>query len=186
MCGICGISFSVSRRPERSLLEKMNAAIAYRGPDSDGYYVEAGVGLAMRRLSIIDVSGGDQPISNEDRSLWIIFNGECYNYPEMRLDLERRGHRLSTKSDTECIVHYYEEEGDACIKRLRCMFAFALWDDKRKRLLLGRDRLGKKPLYYTIQNGTLYFGSELSAILAALPSRPETNLEAIDLYLSLQ
>lgn len=186
MCGICGISHSDLRKPGRALLEKMNAAITHRGPDSDGFYIDAGIGLAMRRLSIIDVSGGDQPIANEDESVWIIFNGECYNYPEMRAELERRGHRLATKTDTECIVHYYEDEGDDCLKRLRGMFAFALWDDKKKRLLLGRDRLGKKPMYYTIQNDTIYFGSELSAILTALPHKPEINLEALDLYLSLQ
>jgi asparagine synthase (glutamine-hydrolysing) len=186
MCGICGLSHSTNQKPERALLEKMNAAIAHRGPDSDGFHVDAGVGLAMRRLAIIDVSGGDQPIANEDESIWIIFNGECYNYPEMRAELERRGHRLSTKTDTECIVHFYEDEGDDCIKHLRGMFAFALWDEKKKRLLLGRDRLGKKPMYYSIQNGTIYFGSELSAVLAALPNKPEINLEAIDLYLSLQ
>ncbi|MFZ5904397.1 MAG: asparagine synthase (glutamine-hydrolyzing) [Chloroflexota bacterium] len=186
MCGICGLSHSDHRKPERALLEKMNAAIAHRGPDSDGFHTDAGVGLAMRRLAIIDVSGGDQPIANEDESIWIIFNGECYNYPEMRAELERRGHRLATKTDTECIVHFYEDEGDDCIKRLRGMFAFALWDDKKKKLLLGRDRLGKKPMYYTIHSGTLYFGSELSAILTALPHKPEINLEALDLYLSLQ
>ncbi len=186
MCGICGLSHSDNRKPERALLEKMNAAIAHRGPDSDGFHTDAGVGLAMRRLAIIDVSGGDQPIANENESVWIVFNGECYNYPEMRAELERRGHRLATKTDTECIVHFYEDEGDDCIKRLRGMFAFALWDDKKRKLLLGRDRLGKKPMYYTIRNGTLYFGSELSAILTALPHKPEINLEALDLYLSLQ
>ena len=164
----------------------MNASIAHRGPDSDGFHVDAGVGLAMRRLAIIDVSGGDQPISNEDGSIWIIFNGECYNYPDMRAELERRGHRLSTATDTECIVHFYEDEGDACITRLRGMFAFALWDAPRRRLLLGRDRLGKKPMYYTVQEDTLYFGSELSAILSAMPHKPEIDLEALDLYLSLQ
>src|SRR5574338_503753 len=186
MCGICGISHSDRRRPERGVLEKMNAALAHRGPDSDGFHLDAGIGLAMRRLAIIDVSGGDQPISNEDGSVWIIFNGECYNYPDMRAELERRGHHLATATDTECIVHFYEDEGDACITRLRGMFAFALWDASRRRLLLGRDRLGKKPMYYTVQDGTLYFGSELSAILAALPYRPEIDLEALDLYLSLQ
>ncbi|HET7143738.1 MAG TPA: asparagine synthase (glutamine-hydrolyzing) [Anaerolineales bacterium] len=186
MCGICGLSHSTDQKPERALLEKMNASIAHRGPDSEGYHVDAGVGLAIRRLAIIDVSGGDQPIANEDESVWIIFNGECYNYPEMRTELERRGHRLATRTDTECIVHFYEDEGDECIKRLRGMFAFALWDEKKKRLLLGRDRLGKKPMYYTIQNGSIYFGSELSAVLTALPDKPEINLEAIDLYLSLQ
>jgi asparagine synthase (glutamine-hydrolysing) len=101
MCGICGLVHSDQRRPERARLEKMNAAIAHRGPDSDGFHIEAGIGLAMRRLAIIDVSGGDQPIANEDESIWIIFNGECYNYPEMRLELERRGHRFTTKTDTE-------------------------------------------------------------------------------------
>lgn len=186
MCGICGLSHSTDQKPQLALLEKMNAAIAHRGPDSDGFHMDAGVGLAMRRLAIIDVNGGDQPIANESESVWIVFNGECYNYPEMRSELERRGHRLSTKTDTECIVHFYEDEGDDCIKRLRGMFAFALWDEKKKRLLLGRDRLGKKPMYYSIQNGTIYFGSELSAVLAALPNKPEINLEAIDLYLSLQ
>jgi asparagine synthase (glutamine-hydrolysing) len=186
MCGICGISHSDHKTPARDLLENMNAAIAHRGPDSEGFFIEAGIGLAMRRLAIIDVSGGDQPIHNEDGSAWIIFNGECYNYPEMRAELERRGHRLATKSDTECILHFYEDEGEDCIKRLRGMFAFALWDENKKKLLLGRDRLGKKPMYYTIQDGTFYFGSELSAILRVLPRRPEIHLEALDLYLSLQ
>ncbi|WKZ41144.1 MAG: asparagine synthase (glutamine-hydrolyzing) [Anaerolineales bacterium] len=186
MCGICGISHSDNRKPERALLETMNASIAHRGPDSGGFHIDAGVGLAMRRLAIIDVSGGDQPIANETESVWIVFNGECYNYPEMRAELERRGHRLATKSDTECIVHFYEDEGIDCVKRLRGMFAFALWDENKKRLLLVRDRLGKKPMYYTVQDGTLYFGSELSAVLTALPHKPEIDLEALDLYLSLQ
>jgi asparagine synthase (glutamine-hydrolysing) len=186
MCGICGLAPSDQRKPDRALVEKMNAAIAHRGPDSDGFHVDAGVGLGMRRLAIIDVSGGDQPISNEDESIWIIYNGECYNFPAMHQELERRGHRFNTKTDTECIVHFYEDEGDACVQRLRGMFAFALWDEKKRRLLLARDRLGKKPLYYTVQDGTLYFGSELSAVLAALPQRPAIRLEAIDLYLSLQ
>jgi asparagine synthase (glutamine-hydrolysing) len=132
------------------------------------------------------VKGGEQPISNEDGSIQIVFNGECYNYPEMRLELERRGHRFSTKTDTECLVHFYEDEGDDCVKRLRGMFTFALWDTRKRRLLLGRDRLGKKPIYYTIQNGELYFCSELSGLLKALSHRPEIDLEAIDLYLSLQ
>ncbi|MCL4531135.1 MAG: asparagine synthase (glutamine-hydrolyzing), partial [Chloroflexi bacterium] len=180
------MAHSDGRIGDREILRDMTTAIAHRGPDSDGFYTSNSVGLAMRRLAVIDVSGGDQPITNEDESIWIVFNGECYNYPEMRAELQRRGHHLSTKTDTECVVHFYEDEGDDCIKRLRGMFAFALWDKKKNRLLLGRDRLGKKPMYYTIQNGTLYFGSELSAIFAALPHKPEINLEAIDLYLSLQ
>lgn len=186
MCGICGIAPSDGRTPERALLERMNACLAHRGPDSDGFHIAPGVGLAMRRLAIIDVNGGDQPITNEDGSLWIIFNGECYNYPDMRRELEARGHRFQTATDTECILHYYEDEGEECVKRLRGMFAFALWDEKNRRLMLVRDRLGKKPMYYTVQNGTLYFGSEMSALLTALPQKPEVDLEALDLYLSLQ
>ncbi len=186
MCGICGISHSNKQTPERIFLEKMNAAIAHRGPDSDGFYTNQNIGLAMRRLAIIDVAGGDQPISNEDDTVWITLNGECYNYPEMQAELDKRGHHFKTKSDTECILHYYEDEGDDFVKKLRGMFALALWDVKKQRLLLARDRMGKKPIYYTIQNGTLYYASELSAILAALPHKPAINLEAIDLYLSLQ
>ncbi len=164
----------------------MTKAIAHRGPDSDGFHLESGVGLGVRRLAIIDVKGGDQPIPNEDESLWIVFNGESHNFPDLYSDLVKRGHEFRTRSDTECILHLYEEYGDDCVQHLRGQAAIALWDSKKKRLLLARDRMGKKPLYYTIQNGTLYFGSELSAILSALPNKPEINLEAIDLYLSLQ
>lgn len=186
MCGICGISYPDNRVPERNILEKMTNAIVHRGPDSDGFYVNAGIGLGMRRLAIIDVTGGDQPIPNEDESLWIIFNGESHNFPELYADLVKRGHEFRTHSDTECILHLYEEYGDECVQHLRGQAAFALWDSKKQKLLLARDRMGKKPLYYSIQNGTLYFASELSALLIALPRKPETNLEAIDLYLSLQ
>lgn len=186
MCGICGVAYSDGRRGDRELVERMNDGIRHRGPDSDGLFSDAGIGLGVRRLAIIDVSGGDQPISNEDDSLWVIMNGEIYNHPDLRLDLQKRGHRLKTKSDTECILHYYEDEGDECIHRLRGMFAFALWDAKRKRLLLARDRLGKKPIYYAVVDETLYFCSELAPLAAALPRAPTIDLEAIDLYLSLQ
>ena len=186
MCGICGLSYSDNRPGDRDVLQKMNAAIMHRGPDSDGFHVAEGIGLAMRRLAIIDVKGGDQPISNEDGSIWIVYNGEIYNYPEMRAELEKRGHHFKTQSDTECVVHFYEDEGEACVKHFRGMFAFALWDAHKHRLLLARDRLGKKPIHYTIQNGELYFCSELNGLLKALPYRPEMDLEAIDLYLSLQ
>jgi len=164
----------------------MTNAIIHRGPDSDGFHLEPGIGLGVRRLAIIDVEGGDQPITNEDGSLWIVFNGESHNFPDLYADLVRRGHEFRTRSDTECILHLYEEYGDDCVKHLRGQAAFALWDNKKRRLLLARDRMGKKPLYYTVKNGTLYFGSELSAILSALSDKPEVNLEAIDLYLSLQ
>jgi asparagine synthase (glutamine-hydrolysing) len=186
MCGICGFSYSDHQIPEKRTVEAMTRAIVHRGPDSDGFHVESGVGLGMRRLAIIDVKGGDQPISNEDESLWIIFNGESHNFPELYADLVKRGHEFRTRSDTECILHLYEEYGDDCVNHLRGQAAFALWDRKRKKLLLARDRMGKKPIYYTIQGGTLYFASELSALFAALPHKPEINLEAIDLYLSLQ
>ena len=164
----------------------MTQAIRHRGPDSDGFHVEPGVGLAMRRLAIVDVAGGDQPIPNEDESLWIVFNGESHNYPDLYADLVRRGHEFRTQSDTECILHLYEEYGDDCVYHLRGQAAIALWDGKKKKLLLARDRMGKKPIYYTVQNGALYFASELSALLTALPHKPAINLEAIDLYLSLQ
>jgi asparagine synthase (glutamine-hydrolysing) len=186
MCGICGLAHSDRRPGDRSVLESMNRVIRHRGPDSEGFYVAPGAGLGMRRLAIIDVEGGDQPMSNEDDSLWLVLNGELYNYLDMRQDLAQKGHRFKTKSDTECILHYYEDEGDACVQRLRGMFAFALWDSKRSRLLVARDRLGKKPVYYAVQDGTLFFCSELTGLLEALPNRPEIDLEAIDLYLSLQ
>jgi asparagine synthase (glutamine-hydrolysing) len=186
MCGICGLSYSDRRLGDREVLQEMNDAIRYRGPDSDGYYVSEGIGLAMRRLAIIDVKGGDQPISNEDDSLWLVLNGEIYNYPEMRRELESRGHRFKTRTDTECILHYYEDEGVACVKHFRGMFAFALWDVPRRRLLLARDRLGKKPIYYAVVNGELYFCSELAGLLTAFPQPADVDLEAIDLYLSLQ
>lgn len=186
MCGICGLAYPDQRRGDREILQTMNEAIRHRGPDSDGFYAAAGIGLAVRRLAIIDVKGGDQPISNEDESLWVVLNGEIYNYPDMRKELERRGHYFKTKTDTECILHFYEEEGDGCLQRFGGMFAFALWDTKQNRLLIARDRLGKKPIYYTVQKGVLYFCSELTGLLQGLPERPEVDLEAIDLYLSFQ
>ncbi|MBI3158245.1 MAG: asparagine synthase (glutamine-hydrolyzing) [Chloroflexi bacterium] len=186
MCGICGLA-TTSRAPiNEPALRAMNACIAHRGPDGDGFHIRPGVGLAMRRLAIIDVAGGDQPIANEDETLWVVYNGECYNFPDMHKELEGRGHVFRTRTDTECILHLYEDHGDDCMTRLRGMFAFALWDEKRGRLLAARDRLGKKPFYYAVQEGTLYFASELPALLAALPRRPEVDVQAIDDYLSLQ
>ncbi len=186
MCGICGIVNLSVDQVDRNQLERMNLAIQHRGPDGDGFYTEAGVGLAMRRLAIIDLNTGDQPISNEDCTVWIVFNGEIFNFPNLRADLEKRGHQFATQTDTECIVHLYEDYGDDCIQHLRGQFAFALWDENRQRLLLARDRMGQKPIYYTHQNGTLYFSSELPSLLTALPSQPQISLPAIDLYLSLQ
>ena len=186
MCGICGIARSDKAYVDRSRLEAMNATIRHRGPDGSGFFLDPGIGLAMRRLAIIDLNTGDQPIANEDETAWIIFNGEIYNFPDLRTKLEKRGHRFRTRTDTECVVHLYEEQGDECVQKMRGMFAFALWDKKNEQLLIARDRLGKKPLYYTVQDSTFYFGSELSCLLAALPRCPEIDLTAIDLYLSLQ
>jgi asparagine synthase (glutamine-hydrolysing) len=186
VCGICGIAHADERPADRELLQAMSSAIGHRGPDSEGSFVDRGIGLAIRRLSIIDVSGGDQPISNEDDSMWIVLNGEIFNYPEMRAELETRGHTFKTKSDTECILHYYEDEGDACVRRLRGQFAFSLWDGTSRRLLVARDRLGQKPIFYTVQDNEFFFCSELGGLLKALPHRPEIDLESIDLYLSLQ
>jgi asparagine synthase (glutamine-hydrolysing) len=167
MCGIVGIcSFSEPRPIDSALLAAMNDTIVHRGPDSAGTYEDAGrVGLAMRRLSIIDVAGGDQPIANEDRTVWVVYNGEIYNFRELRAELERAGHHFQTHSDTEILVHGYEQWGDDFVTRLRGMFAFALWDARRRRLLLARDRVGEKTLFYTIVGGQLLWGSEIKALL---------------------
>src|SRR5262245_47653940 len=166
MCGIAGILSLTGRPVEGDELFAMTGAIVHRGPDDDGYYLDADVGLAMRRLSIIDLESGHQPVHNEDGSVSVVFNGEIYNYRELRAELERRGHAFSSTSDTEVIVHLYEDLGPACVDRLRGMFAFALWDAKRRRLLVARDRLGIKPLYYAEVGGRLIFGSELKSLLA--------------------
>src|SRR5579864_7206884 len=167
MCGICGIFHrDRARRVERDTLAEMNQRIVHRGPDDDGFFVEANVGLAMRRLSIIDIQTGHQPISNEEENLWIVYNGELYNHQDLRKDLEARGHRYRTRSDTETIVHLFEEYGRDCVKYLRGMYAFAIWDRRQRQLFIARDRLGIKPLYYWYDGKTLLFGSEIKAILA--------------------
>jgi asparagine synthase (glutamine-hydrolysing) len=167
MCGIAGIYSIDEPRPiDGAALADMNRVITHRGPDSDGFYEEPGrVGLAMRRLSIIDLEGGRQPIANEDESVWIVFNGEVYNFQELTRELEGRGHRFKTRTDTEAIVHAYEEWGTACVERLRGMFCFAIWDRREQRLMLARDRVGIKQLYYTLRDGQLLFGSELKCLL---------------------
>ena len=186
MCGICGLATSKLTPVDRELLRSMNDAMVHRGPDGEGYYFADGVGLAMRRLAVIDLVTGDQPIANETESIWIVFNGEVFNFHELRDRLQKMGHKLKTQTDTECLVHLYEEYGDDCVHHLRGHFAFALWDDEKKRLLIARDRLGQKPLYYTLVEGTLFFCSELSGLLDGLPRKPDIDLQAIDMYLSLQ
>jgi asparagine synthase (glutamine-hydrolysing) len=168
MCGICGIAaVDPARRPDRQTLQRMADVITYRGPDDDGMYVAGRIGLAMRRLSIIDLEGGRQPIHNEDGTVQLVFNGELYNYRELRSQLQSHGHAFSTHSDTEVVVHAYEEWGPSCLDRFRGMFAFALWDEPNETLLLAVDRFGIKPLYYSLLDGELVFGSELASLLAS-------------------
>jgi len=165
MCGICGIyNFGTHAPADREALKRSTDSMVHRGPDDEGFYVNGELGLGNRRLSIIDLPGGHQPISNEDESIWITFNGEIYNYRELRPDLEKRGHHFRTSSDTETIVHLYEEYGLGCLEYLRGMFAFALWDGRAKRLFVARDRLGIKPLFYRQEPGRLIFASELRAL----------------------
>src|SRR5512141_682401 len=155
MVGICGMFYPDRQsRAQRQTLAAMNQEIVHRGPDDDGFFVEENVGLAMRRLSIIDIATGHQPLANENQNVWIVYNGEIYNHLELRADLEARGHRYRTKSDTETIVHLYEEYGRDCVKHLRGMFAFAIWDRRTRQLFVARDRLGIKPLYYRFDGKT--------------------------------
>ncbi len=184
MCGIAGIVRSDCARIDRELLERMNEAIRHRGPDDDGYYFSDGVGLAMRRLSIIDLKGGQQPIHNQGRTAWIVFSGEIYNYRELREELIKLGHEFYTDSDTEVIVHAYDQYGTDCPKYLRGMFAFAIWEERAKSLFLARDRVGKKPLLYAELNGELVFGSEFNALLQHRGISRDVDFEAIHHYLS--
>src|SRR5499427_6833971 len=185
MCGIAGfvessaVSAPFTREESRTLVHRMCEVIRHRGPDDEGSWVAEGVALGMRRLSIIDLATGHQPIHNEDRTVWVVFNGEIYNFPELRARLESRGHRFYTNSDTEVIVHLYEDHGSDCVRQLRGMFALALWDENSQRLLLARDRFGKKPLHYAIHGGRLLFGSEIKALLAADPTLAEVDAEGL-------
>jgi asparagine synthase (glutamine-hydrolysing) len=185
MCGICGI-FETGRDSlvHKSTLKAMADTIRHRGPDDEGFYCSGGVGLAHRRLSIIDVEGGHQPLSNEDGSVWIVFNGEVYNFEELNRRYLSTGHTFKTRCDTETIVHLYEELGEACFAELRGMFAIALWDARKKRLLLARDRLGKKPMFYSWDGRRLLFGSEIKALLAAGGVSTEMDLSALSDYFS--
>ena len=184
MCGIAGV-VSATRESDitEALVHHMCEQIVYRGPDDEGLYVADGAGLGMRRLSIIDLSGGHQPVFNEDRSAWVVFNGEIYNFPELRPELEKRGHRFYTKTDTEVIIHLYEEMGAECVQKLRGMFSLAIYDLTKRKLVLGRDRLGKKPLHYALLKDKLYFGSEIKSILAVAPELAEVNVQGLLEYL---
>jgi asparagine synthase (glutamine-hydrolysing) len=185
MCGICGkLEFHPEAKIAPHLLKQMADAIVHRGPDDEGYYVKGQIGLGFRRLSIIDLSGGHQPLANENDTIWIIFNGEIYNYQELRAELISKGHIFRTKSDTEVIVHLFEEYGRDCVKKLRGMFAFAIWDSVQKSLLLARDRVGIKPLYYYLSENFLSFGSEMKAILVDPAVRREIDPAMIDRFLT--
>src|SRR3954463_13282001 len=185
MCGIAGVLYREAGRPaDRAVLEAMGRALAHRGPDGEGFLSEPGVGLVHRRLAIIDLEGGRQPLGNEDGSIQVVFNGEIYNYQELTAWLEGRGHRFRTRSDTEVLVHLYEELGDELVTRLRGMFAFALWDRPRRRLLLARDRLGIKPLYLYRDSEKVIFGSELKALLAYPGLARDVDAAALEDYLA--
>lgn len=168
MCGIAGIVYlDQQQQVDPKVLKRMTDSMIHRGPDDSGLYISSFAGLGNRRLSIIDLKGGHQPISNEDESIWVVFNGEIYNHADVRATLESKGHRYKTRSDTETILHAYEEYGDSCVEHFRGMFTFALWDCKRKRLFAARDRLGIKPFYYVHLNRTLAFASEIKALMPA-------------------
>jgi asparagine synthase (glutamine-hydrolysing) len=180
MCGIAGIIDNNSGGiVDSEVIHAMCQTILYRGPDDEGMYVKGPVGLGMRRLSIIDLAGGRQPIHNEDKNVWVVFNGEIYNFPELRRQLELAGHRFYTHTDTEAIVHLYEDLGCDCVQKLRGMFAFAIFDERQRTLMLARDRLGIKPLHYAPTPDRLLFGSEIKTILAAAPELSELNQQAL-------
>jgi len=185
MCGIAGIVGLNPLEPvDETRLKIMRDVLRHRGPDGEGLWAEGNVGLGFRRLAIIDVAGGAQPMPNEDGSVWVVFNGEIYNHARLRPWLEARGHRYRTRSDTETIVHLYEEEGERCVERLQGMFAFAVWDRARRRLLLARDRLGIKPLYYALTERELVFASEIKAILAAGAVAPALDTAIVPEFLA--
>ncbi len=185
MCGIVGV-FTSDGRVAPEILRAMAGSIRHRGPDDDGFFVEERVGIGMRRLSIIDLAGGAQPIANEDETLQIVFNGEIYNFQEVRETLLAKGHRFRTRTDTECILHQYEEDGVECVHRLNGMFAIAIWDHARQRLFLARDRMGIKPLYYYWDGSCLVFGSEIKALLASGLVPREMDREGLWHYLTFR
>ncbi len=184
MCGICGQYFFKENRPVSiQTIKKMTDSITHRGPDDEGYHISDSLGLGFRRLSIIDLAGGHQPMSDKEKSVWVIFNGEIYNFKELKKELESYGHFFHTKSDTEVIVHGYKEWGTDVLNHLNGMFGLAIWDEKKRRLVLARDRMGIKMIYYKIEDGQILFGSEIRAILAGLNKKPDINPSAINLFL---
>src|SRR6266403_4556613 len=184
MCGICGqFNFGDGAPVVLPDIEQMTRTLVHRGPDDEGYHVSGALGLGFRRLSIIDLDGGHQPMSDVEETVWVIFNGEIYNFKELRAELEKRGHRFRTKSDTEVIIHGYKEWGAEVLNHLNGMFGLAIWDVKEERLVVARDAMGIKLIYYRIADGQLTFGSEIRAVLAAEDSKPEVNPVALNLFL---
>ncbi|MCJ7646240.1 asparagine synthase (glutamine-hydrolyzing) [bacterium] len=187
MSGICGIfSFKNEEPVEEKVLKKMTDALYHRGPDEEGYHFDAGIGLGIRRLAILDLETGHQPIHNEDENIWIVCDGEVYNFLDQRRDLEKKGHHFYTKTDVEIIVHLYEEHGIDCLHFLRGTFSFAIWDKRKRCLFLVRDPIGGKPLYYVLQNSNIIFASEINAILQNPQIERQVNLDAIHLYLTYE
>ncbi|HTK10634.1 MAG TPA: asparagine synthase (glutamine-hydrolyzing) [Ktedonobacteraceae bacterium] len=187
MCGICGIYHAQSSAPiDPRLIEQMNQSLAHRGPDESDTYIHGPIGLGFSRLSIIDLAGGHQPMSNEDQTIWLAFNGEIWNYRNLRTELQRKGHLFRTQCDTETIIHAYEDYGVDVLSHLHGMFAFALWDANQQRLLLARDRAGKKPLYYTFVDGVFLFASEIKALLYHPLVKREVDLQSLGDFLSVR
>jgi asparagine synthase (glutamine-hydrolysing) len=184
MCGICGQFNFVSKEPVYpETIRRMAGSIVHRGPDDEGYFMAGSLGFGFRRLSIIDLAGGHQPMSDREERVWVIFNGEIYNFKELRAELVDRGHQFQTRSDTEVIVHGYKEWGTAVFNRLNGMFGLAIWDVENRRLVVARDPMGIKMVYYQLAGGQLTFGSEIRAVLAAQASRPEVDPVALNLFL---
>ena len=187
MCGICGIVNSNPGQPvDRAILTGMNEAMRHRGPDAQGYYLNGRLGLGHRRLSIIDLETGQQPMTNEDKSLWLVFNGEIYNFLDLRRQLAQAGHVFRTRSDAEVILHAYEEYGPRCVEHFNGMFAFAIWDQPQNHLFLARDRVGIKPLYYAPLPECFVFASELKSILAHPKVPRNLDHQALSQYLSYE
>src|SRR5213596_1373767 len=184
MCGICGqFNFTSNAPVNPEIIRRMADSIAHRGPDDEGYFVSGPIGLGFRRLSIIDLAGGHQPMADAEETVWIIFNGEIYNYKELRAELQSKGHQFRTNSDTEVIIHGYKEWGTDVFNHLNGMFGLAIWDVRNERLVVARDAMGIKLIYYRIANGQLTFGSEIRPILAAEDSKPEVDPVALNLFL---
>src|SRR5437667_11362272 len=184
MCGICGqYNFARNEPVEPDTIRRMTQTMVHRGPDDEGYFISGPVGLGFRRLSIIDLAGGHQPMSDAEESVWVILNGEIYNFKELRTELEERGHHFRTRSDTEVIIHGYKEWGTEVLNHLNGMFGLAIWDVKNHRLVVARDAMGIKLIYYRIANGQLTFGSEIRAVLASESSKPEVDPVALNLFL---